>query len=80
MLNEEKTLENNVLQALKLIKNEIPVSISIVIADNSSADLTGKIAMQLCKTHKEIKYLKLPKKGVGLALRTSWLQSEADIV
>ncbi|MBL0024795.1 MAG: hypothetical protein IPO98_07140 [Saprospiraceae bacterium] len=68
------------MQALKLIKNEIPVRISIVIADSGSADLTGKIAMQLCKTHLEIKYLKLSKKGVGLALRTSWLQSEADIV
>lgn len=80
VLNEEKTLENNVLVALHYLKNEISPHISIVIADNGSTDMTEAIANHLCKTNDQIKYLKLPKKGVGLALRTSWLQSSADIV
>ncbi|MGB4840236.1 MAG: glycosyltransferase [Saprospiraceae bacterium] len=80
VLNEEKTLENNVLSSLEYIKNEVTANISIVIADNGSSDMTEKIGMQLSKTHHEIKYLKLSKKGVGLALRTSWLQSDADFV
>lgn len=80
VLNEEKTLENNVLVALHYLNNEISPRISIVIADNGSTDMTEAIAYNLCKTNDQIKYLKLPKKGVGLALRTSWLQSSADIV
>ena len=80
VLNEEKTLKNNVLVALHYIKNQITPYISIVIADNGSTDMTGEIGKSLSKTYEGIKYLKLPKKGVGMALRTSWLQSSADIV
>ena len=80
VLNEEKTLEKNVLIALDFIKSHVTPHFKIVIADNGSTDKTEEIAINLCKITDEIKYLKLPKKGVGLALRTSWFQSEADIV
>ena len=80
VLNEEETLVQNVLYAAAFIKNEITTSFSIVIADNGSTDRTEEFGHQLSLDHQEIKYIKVPKKGVGLALRTSWMQSKADIV
>lgn len=80
VLNEEKSLEQNVLQAAAFIRNEITPNFSIVIADNGSTDRTEEIGRRLSTDHNEIKYVKVPKKGVGLALRTSWMQSSANIV
>ncbi|MBK9255182.1 MAG: glycosyltransferase [Saprospiraceae bacterium] len=80
VLNEEETLKENVSIALNYIKNEITSNCSIIIADNGSTDRTEEIAAQLTAKNPEIKYIKLSKKGVGLALRTSWLQSNAEIV
>ena len=51
-----------------------------MIADNGSTDKTEEIARKLQSSHEEIEYLKLPRKGVGLALKTSWIFSTADIV
>ena len=55
-------------------------STQIVIADNGSTDLTRKVAEQLSKQYSNVSYLHIPVRGRGLALRTSWLKSEADLV
>lgn len=80
VLNEEKTLEKNVLKALEFCKKEVTPIVQIVIADNGSTDQTCVIGQKLAKNFEEIKYIQVPKKGVGLALRTSWLSSKADVV
>lgn len=51
----------------------------IIIADNASTDSTSIIAKKFAK-RPQIFYLKLTKKGRGLALRTAWLRSKAGIV
>lgn len=82
VLNEEKRLEKGVLTLNTFCMKEFPDSShwTIVIADNGSTDKTREIAESLVAEHKEIKYIRLDKRGVGLALKTSWRQSGADII
>ncbi|MBI1226782.1 MAG: glycosyltransferase [Bacteroidetes bacterium] len=82
VLNEAATLERQVLFLHDFLKKNYPENRQwqIVIADNGSTDQTFEIAEQLHKKHPEIIPLRVPRKGVGLALKTSWSQSKADIV
>jgi len=81
VLNEEATLEQQVLKLHGFLKKHFPSSGQwrIVIADNGSTDRTFDIAARLSQ-HPEIQPLRVPRRGVGLALKTSWSQSKADIV
>ena len=51
-----------------------------MIADNGSEDQTRPIAEQLSQQYQEVEWVSVPRRGVGLALKTSWGQSQADIV
>ena len=52
----------------------------IVIADNGSTDSTRDVAAALCRDYDRVRYLRLDERGRGRALRTAWLESEADIL
>lgn len=82
VLNEEACLEKQVLLLRDFLRQNFPANglWKIVIADNGSTDRTPEIAESLCRNFEEIKLVKVPKRGVGLALKISWTQSEADIV
>jgi glycosyltransferase involved in cell wall biosynthesis len=82
VLNEEATLERQVLILHEFLKKHFPKEGQwrIVIADNGSKDRTPGIARELSQKHPEIVPMTVPRKGVGLALKTSWGQSNADIV
>ena len=82
VLNEEETLARQVDILHQFLKEHYPTpgQWQIVIADNGSTDQTAEIAAALCKSHPGVKYLRVPERGVGLALKTSWSASEADIV
>lgn len=82
VLNEESTLESQVKLLSTFFKTELNDlgNISLVIADNGSNDRTQEIAKKLCETLSLVKYIRLEQRGVGLALKASWLQSDADII
>lgn len=82
VLDEEATLEQNVLVLHRFLQTHFPQpgQWRILIADNGSTDRTADIAQQLAQRVPEIAYIKVPQRGVGLALKTSWGQSQADIV
>ena len=82
VLNEEATLERQVLTLHDFLKKNFPAAGQwrIVIADNGSKDKTFEIAQALAAKLPEIQPLTVPRRGVGLALKTSWGQSKADIV
>jgi len=82
VLNEEPTLERQVKILHAFLKQHFPTENQwrIVIADNGSIDKTFEIATRLSQEIAEIAVVKVPRKGVGLALKTSWGQSQADIV
>lgn len=82
VLNEEATLAKQILTLRQYLLDHFRLSAKwkIVIADNGSTDQTGKIGKELAQKYSEIQFIQVPEKGVGLALKTSWGQSNADIV
>lgn len=82
VLNEDWTLERQIrILHFFLSENFIDNNKwNIIIADNGSTDYTEKIGQSLAAQIDEVQYIRLEKRGVGLALKTSWEQSQADIV
>ncbi len=82
VLDEEETLAQQVGILHTFLKKHFPANPQwrIVIADNGSKDQTRAIAEQLSQEYKEVHWVSVPRRGVGLALKTSWGQSDADIV
>ena len=82
VLNEERTLKTNVETVLAALENlfEAPERIALVIADNGSTDRTQAIGEQLAQDNASVRYRRVPKPGVGTALKDAWLSSKADIV
>ena len=82
VLNEEPTLERQVLALHAFLKKNFPKKGQwrIVIADNGSTDQTFEIAKSISLKHPEVVPLAVPRKGVGLALKYSWGLSVADMV
>lgn len=82
VLNEAETLDRQIRILYAFLVNHYPdlEQWRIVIADNGSTDDTLAIAQQLAARLANVTFLKVPKKGVGLALKTSWTKSKADIV
>jgi glycosyltransferase involved in cell wall biosynthesis len=82
VLNEEETLDRQVRFLHQFLCTHFPnrQDWSIVIADNGSTDATPRIAEELGRELPEVQLVRVPEKGVGLALKTSWGQSNADMV
>jgi glycosyltransferase involved in cell wall biosynthesis len=80
VLDEERTLAANIELLVGYLRREYPFGFRVVIADNASTDSTPEIAAALAASHGEVDVLRLERKGRGLALRTAWLRSEADVV
>jgi glycosyltransferase involved in cell wall biosynthesis len=82
VLNEEATLEQQIGILHGFLKAHFPEEgqWKIVIADNGSTDQTRPLAEKLSQAFQEVEWVSVSRKGVGLALKTSWGQSTADIV
>jgi glycosyltransferase involved in cell wall biosynthesis len=80
VFDEESTLERNVEALLAYLRDEFPFRWRVTIADNASADGTPALAAALGARHDEVSLLRIERKGRGLALRTAWLASDADVV
>lgn len=79
--NEEIALPANIPVLYNYCQNTLTeYEWNIIIADNASTDRTRQISKSLSKKWPRISYLRLEKKGRGLALETAWKQSAADIV
>jgi len=78
--DEERALRPNVELLLRYLREEFPFPFGVVIADNASTDRTLDLARELEREHDEVVALHIPRKGRGLALRTAWLSSRADVV
>jgi glycosyltransferase involved in cell wall biosynthesis len=82
VLNEAETLIQQVHTLHQFLCQHFPDRSQwrIVIADNGSTDDTPHLAAALGDELPEVHLVKVPEKGVGLALKTSWAQSQADMV
>jgi glycosyltransferase involved in cell wall biosynthesis len=78
--NEERALAANVQILIDYLRQEFPFGWRVTIADNASVDETPMAATMLAAAYEGVEALLLDGKGRGLAVRTAWLRSTADIV
>lgn len=85
VLDEEETLNSQILKIAEYLReinnNDSTVHYYLTIADNGSKDSTAEIARNLAaQIPNLIKFHQVGERGVGLALKSSWSASTADIV
>ena len=82
VLNEEETLAQQIRILLRFLNENFPQKNQwkIVIADNGSIDDTWAICLRLAAENETIRLVQTEKRGVGLALKTSWESSNAAVV
>jgi len=78
--NEEAVLEESIATLRAYLRNAVPFAARVIVADNASTDTTPRLAAALAARHEDVEALLLDRKGRGLALRTAWLASGADVV
>lgn len=78
--NEEKALRQSVQTLTDFLRNHDKYQWEIVIADNNSKDTTGEIGRIIETENPLVRYIHIPRKGRGIALRTAWAQTDCDFV
>jgi glycosyltransferase involved in cell wall biosynthesis len=78
--NEQADLDNGVRRLRAYLVAVLPFSFRITIADNASTDATPLIAGRLACELPEVSAVYLASKGRGRALKSAWLNSDADIL
>lgn len=77
--NEEYALPGSVRTLHARLRDGFPFRWRITVVDNASTDGTAHIAEQLASDLPGVAVLRLHRKGRGLALRTVWARTDADI-
>jgi glycosyltransferase involved in cell wall biosynthesis len=80
VLNEHHVLERSILTVREFLSGYPQYRWRIVIVDNGSTDGTDQVAHSLVSRFPEVKFVQLPLRGRGRALRQAWTQSEADVM
>jgi glycosyltransferase involved in cell wall biosynthesis len=78
--NEEKALRRGVETLTSFLRDHDGYEWQIMIADNNSTDATGEIGRDLEREFGHVRYLYIPRKGRGIALRTAWEKTGCDFV
>ncbi|WP_233359041.1 bifunctional glycosyltransferase family 2/GtrA family protein [Thermomonospora amylolytica] len=78
--NEERALAGCVRTLHGHLRKRLPFPWRITVADNASTDRTLRVARELAAELPGVGVVHLDRKGRGLALRTAWNASDADIV
>lgn len=63
-----------------ILEDQFPFKWTITIVDNASTDGVLRVAKELAEADDRVRVLHLDRKGRGLALRTAWAYSDADVV
>jgi glycosyltransferase involved in cell wall biosynthesis len=80
VLNEAATIEQSVLRVREYLAATTTFCGRVIIADNGSTDGTLAVAAALGDAFADVSVLHLGERGRGLALRSAWLRSTADVV
>ncbi|MFI6279511.1 glycosyltransferase [Streptomyces sp. NPDC050988] len=78
--NEERALPGCLRTLHARLREQLPYPWRITVADNASVDRTFEVAAELADELPGVGVFHLDRKGRGLALRTVWGASDADIV
>ena len=77
--NEELVLKSNILKLLDFCQSNLSDDWRVVVADNNSTDKTAEIAQTLASQNFNCDYLLVAKPGKGNAIKTAWLNYQADV-
>lgn len=80
VLNEAHVLERSVTTVREFLGRQAPWRWRVVVVDNGSTDGTDNVAKQLVARHADVRFVQLPQRGRGRALRHAWTQSDADVM
>ncbi len=80
VLNEKRRLERGILKTLIYLTRNPLFDYQLTIVDNGSEDETEAIGRRLAKNHGPVVYLKTPRRGVGVALRTGAAENTCDVI
>jgi len=80
VLNEAHVLERSVSTVRAFLAEHLPGSSRVVIVDNGSTDGTDVVGRRLAETWSDVRFLQLPQRGRGRALRHAWTTSDADVM
>ena len=78
VLNEEAQLAASIHRTLEFCASNDIEAYEICIADNGSTDKTPDIGENLASALDTVNYLRVGKRGFGLALKTAWAQTDAE--
>lgn len=78
--NEERSLPGCVEVLSTHLATSFPFEWSITLVDNASTDDTLRVAHEVADRTGNVRVLHVDRKGRGLALRTAWSYSDADVV
>ncbi|MFC4008955.1 glycosyltransferase [Nonomuraea purpurea] len=79
--NEERALPGCIDVLRDYLQRCFPFEWTITVVDNASTDRTPVVAAELAGRYRgDVRLLRLERKGRGLALRTAWTRSQADVV
>ncbi len=78
--NEEHDLAPSVRRLHAYLRDQLPFSTRITIADNGSTDGTWPEALALEASLESVRAVRIERPGRGGALRTVWSQSDADVL
>lgn len=78
--NEERSLRGCLEVLSGHLTANVPFRWCITVVDNASTDGTLRVAHELADEADDVRVLHLDRKGRGLALRTAWSYSDADVV
>ncbi len=80
VLNEAHVLARSVATVRAFLAERVGWRWRVVIVDNGSTDGTDRVARDLAARWADVRFLQLPERGRGRALRHAWTQSDAAIV
>ena len=78
--NEEKRVIRGVTNTYNYMEREHPNNYCITIVDNASTDKTKEIGTELESKYPTVNYVRLDKKGVGVAFREGVRLNDCEIV
>ena len=78
--NEEKLIEHTVRRTRSYLDRDFGYTTVLTVAENASTDSTLAIARGLAAELDDVRVVHLDVKGRGLALRTVWSASSAQVV
>src|SRR5262245_33217293 len=80
VLNEEALLASSIERTIAFCNQHKLEIHEFCIADNGSTDRTAEISQTLTARYPNLRYLRLGKRGFGLALKAAWNATDADFV